>query len=416
MSNWIVLVCLILLACAVCGRLATMLGQSRVIGEIVAGIVLGPTLLGTWFPQVSARVLTPESMDVVRALAELGLIMLMVEVPWHAAGGGKHPGEQRASALIASCGIVLSFFLGCVVGAWSKASIAPTQPYWPYVIFCGVAMSVTALPVLVRIIQEHGGIDEQASRLALSAAVYTDVFAWCALALVLTLHISGAAGPFKSLFRLSGLAVYASLTVLVLRPWLRNRISHTALSERSRVATAFFYCLLSAQVTAMLGFHQAIGAVMAAYVFHDLFSMEHAWRRWIGRFAHLFLTPIFFACSGIQVSLGALNEPTLWQWLLWFLLGGTVGKVLGSYIGARIYGLKSIDSIEVGVLMNTKGLVELVLLGVGLQVGVLSESSYSVLLMLALASTVLTNPLISLLSKCSGKNAVVDKAPSRRGV
>lgn len=187
MSNWIVLVCLILLACAVCGRLATMLGQSRVIGEIVAGIVLGPTLLGTWFPQVSARVLTPESMDVVRALAELGLIMLMVEVPWHAAGGGKHPGEQRASALIASCGIVLSFFLGCVVGAWSKASIAPTQPYWPYVIFCGVAMSVTALPVLVRIIQEHGGIDEQASRLALSAAVYTDVFAWCALALVLTL-------------------------------------------------------------------------------------------------------------------------------------------------------------------------------------------------------------------------------------
>lgn len=155
---------------------------------------------------------------------------------------------------------------------------------------------------------------------------------------------------------------------------------------------------------------------MAAYVFHDLFSMEHAWRRWIGRFAHLFLTPIFFACSGIQVSLSALNEPTLWQWLLWFLLGGTVGKVLGSYIGARIYGLKSIDSIEVGVLMNTKGLVELVLLGVGLQVGVLSESSYSVLLMLALASTVLTNPLISLLSKCSGKNAVVDKAPSRRGV
>ncbi|WP_256662829.1 cation:proton antiporter [Pseudomonas sp. URMO17WK12:I11] len=91
---------------------------------------------------------------------------------------------------------MLSFFLGCVVGAWSKASIAPTQPYWSYVIFCGVAISVNALPVLVRIIQEHGGIDEQAGRLALSAAVYTDVFAWGALALVLTLHISGAAGPF----------------------------------------------------------------------------------------------------------------------------------------------------------------------------------------------------------------------------
>ncbi|MBF8774364.1 cation:proton antiporter [Pseudomonas fulva] len=282
-------------------------------------------------------------MDVVRALAELGLIMLMVEVPWHAAGGGKHPREQRASASIASCGIVLSFFLGCVVAAWSKASIAPTQPYWSYVIFCGVAVSVNALPVLVRIIQEHGGIDEQAGRLALSAAVYTDVFAWGALALVLTLHISGAAGPFESLFRLSGLAVYASLTVLVVCPWLRSRISHTAQSERSRFAITVFYCLLSAQVTAMPGLHQAIGAVTAAYVFHDLFSIEHAWRRWIGRSAHQFLTPIFFVCSGIQVSLSALNEPSVWQWLLWFLLRGKVGQVLGSYIGARIYGLKSIN-------------------------------------------------------------------------
>lgn len=86
----------------------------------------------------------------------------------------------------------------------------------------------------------------------------------------------------------------------------------------------------------MPGLHQAIGAVTAAYVFHDLFSMEHAWRRWIGRSAHLFLTPIFFVCSGIQVSLSALSEPSVWQWLLWFLLRGKVGQVLGSYIGARI--------------------------------------------------------------------------------
>ncbi|MGE8322753.1 MAG: cation:proton antiporter [Pseudomonas sp.] len=416
MSNWLVLVCLILLACTVCGRVATMLGQNRVIGEIVAGILLGPTLLGAWFPQVSAKVLTPDSMEVVRALGELGLIMLMVEVPWHAAGAGQRRGGQRAPALIASLGMVLSFSLGCVIGAWSKASIAPTQPYWSYVIFCGVAMSVTALPVLVRIIQEHGGIDGQAGRLALSAAVYTDVFAWFALALVLTLQFSGAAGTFESVFRVGGLAAYASLTFLVVRPGVKNRIGHTALSERSRVAVALIYCLASAQVTAMLGFHQAIGAVMAAYVFHDLFSMEQAWRRWIGRFGHLFLTPIFFACSGIQVSLGALNEPGLWLWLLFFLLGGTVGKVLGSYVGARVSGLKPIVSIEVGVLMNTKGLVELVILGVGLQEGVLSENSYSVLLMLALVSAALTNPLISLLGKCSGKSAAGYKASPHTGV
>ena len=412
MSNWLVLVCLILLACAVCGRVATTLGQNRVVGEIVAGILLGPTFLGAWFPQVSAKVLTPESIEVARALGELGLIMLMVEVPWHAAGVGKRRGGRRAPALIAILGIVLSFFLGCVIGAWSKPSIAPTQPYWSYVIFCGVALSVTALPVLVRIIQERGGIDGQAGRLALSAAVYTDVFAWFALALVLALQLGGAGGLSESLLNVCSLLAYAGLTFLVVRPWLKNRIAHTALSERAYVAGALVYCLASAQFTAMLGFHQAIGAVMAAYVFHDLFSMELAWRRWIGRFGHLFLTPIFFACSGIQVSLGAFGEPSLWLWLLLFLLGGTIGKVLGSYIGARASGVRPIAAIEIGVLMNTKGLVELIVLGVGLEVGVLSESSYSVLLVLAIASTALTNPLIALLASLSRKNSPGYKSSS----
>lgn len=416
MSNWIVLVCFILIACAVCGRVATMLGQSRVVGEIVAGILLGPTLLGAWFPQVSSTVMAHDSMEVVRAFGELGLIMLMVEVPWHTAGFGRRRGEKRSPALIAALGIILSFTLGCIIGAWSKASIAPTQPYWSYVIFCGVALSVTALPVLVRILQEHGSINGQAGKLALSAAIYTDVFAWCALALVLTLQFGGAAGLFESLLRLAGLAAYAALTLLVLRPWLKKQTSVTFLGERSRVTAAFLYCLASAQVTAMLGFHEAIGALMAAYVFHDFCSMEQAWRRWVGRFGHLILTPIFFAGSGIQVSLSSFSEPSLWLWLLLFLLGGTLGKVLGSYIGGRVSGLSSINSMEVGVLMNTKGLVELVILGVGLQAGVLSEVSYSIFLVLAIVATVLTNPLMTLLDWWSRRAASVCRGSPKIGV
>ncbi|WP_139668130.1 cation:proton antiporter [Pseudomonas sp. F16(2018)] len=347
--NWIMLVCLILLACAICGQLATVIGQSRVIGEITAGILLGPTVLGAWFPQASTQLFAPESMHVVRSLSELGLIILMVEVPWHAAGIGSKGGGQRVPALIATLGIVLSFSLGCIVGAWSKASLAPMQPYWPYVIFCGVALSVTALPVLVRIIQEHAGIDGRAGQLALSAAVYTDVFAWFALALVLTLQLSGTTGVVDSLLRVAGLSVYAALTFLLLRPWLRKWASYAVLGERSKVALALLYCLFSAQVTAILGFHEAVGAVMAAYVFHDLLSMEQAWRRWVGRFGHLFLTPIFFASSGIQVSLGAFSDPTLWLWLLLFLVGGTVGKVLGSYVGADtkcFIGTRCVDEYQ----------------------------------------------------------------------
>lgn len=415
MSNWIMLVCLILLACAVCGRVATILGQSRVVGEIVAGFLLGPTVLGAWFPQVSANVLAPDAMEVVRAFGELGLIMLMVEVPWHAAGIGQRRAEQRAPALIAALGIVLSFSLGCVIGAWAKASIAPTQPYWPFVIFCGIALSVTALPVLVRTLQEREGINAQAGQLALSAAVYTDVFAWCALALMFTLQFEGAAGLFEGLLRLVGLTAYAALTLLLLRPWLKKHAAGTSLGERFRVAAAFMYCLASAQLTGMLGFHQVIGAVIAAYVIHDFCSME-AWRRWIGRFGHLFLTPIFFAAAGIQVSLSAFTELSLWLWLLLFLLGGTLGKVLGSYIGARMLGLNSVNSMEVGVLMNTKGLVELVILSVGIKVGVLSESSYMIFLVLAIVSTVLTNPLMALLGRWACRNTSVSRDSSKIGV
>ncbi|MBK5004974.1 cation:proton antiporter [Pseudomonas sp. S32] len=416
MSNWIAVICLILLACAICGRVAAMFGQSRVVGEIIAGVLLGPAVLGAGFPTVSSVVLAPDSMEVVRALGELGLIILMVEVPWHTNGCGLRQGERRASFLIAALGIALSFTLGCLIGGWSKASIAPAEPYWSYVVFSGIAMSVTALPVLVRIIQEHRGMDGPVGKLALSAAVHTDVFAWCALALVLTLQLGGAASIFESLLRLAGLAVYAAMTLLVLRPWLKKHTRITFLGERSRVTIALLYCLASAQLTAMLGFHEAIGALMAAYVFHDYCSMEQAWRRWIGRFGHLFLTPIFFAGSGIQVSLNSFSEPSLWLWLLMYLLAGTLGKVLGSYTGARLSGLTPIHSLEVGVLMNTKGLVELVILGVGLQAGVLSESSYSIFLLLAIVSTILTNPLMALLGWWAYRNASVCKDSTKIGV
>lgn len=222
--------------------------------------------------------------------------------------------------------------------------------------------------MLVSIIQEHRGIDVQAGRLALSAAVYTDVFAWFALALVLTLQFGGTVGLFESVIRGAALALYTGLMLLVVRPWLKKRIIHIALGERSRVGIALVYCLFSAQVTAMLGFHHAIGAVLAAYVFHDLYSMEQAWRRWIGRFGHLFLAPIFLPAR-VSRFRWALSPNLVFGCGCFCFCWGTVGKVLGSYIGARASGLKPKVSIEVGVLMNTKGLVELVILGVGLQAG-----------------------------------------------
>lgn len=403
-SGWIVSVCFILLACAFFGRLAKKIGQNKVIGEIAAGITLGPTVFGAWFPQASTLIFSPDSVPILKALSELGLIILMFEVPWHASGSGRGQKKQLSSAFIAFLGIALSFVAGGVMGIYSKEAIAPAQPYWAYVAFCGIALSVTALPVLVRIVQDNSYINAQVGGMALSAAIYTDLFAWFALALVLALQFSGEASVVNSLFRVFGLIAFFVLSFRVLRPLVRHSLLFSSLDERSKVGIALVYGLFSAEVTALLGFHQAIGAIMAAYVFYDVPSIESAWKKWIGRFGHLFLTPIFFATSGLQVSLGAFSELSLWLWLLLFIIGGSLGKILGSYISGRMSGLAPRESIELGMLMNAKGLVELVVLEVGVKAGVLSETSYTVLLLFSLISTVLTPPSILLLNRYVRKN------------
>ncbi|MEA9977284.1 MULTISPECIES: cation:proton antiporter [unclassified Pseudomonas] len=385
------------------GQLAVKIRQSRVVGEIAAGLVLGPTVLGSAFPHISGLLFSSQSIDILKALSELGLLLLIFEIPWHM------PESKRANisgfgpVVVSVLGALASFGLGCMIGAYSKEEIAPEQSFWPYVLFCGIVLSVTALPVLVRIVRDNN-ISGDVGQMALSSALYTEIFTCLGLAIVFAIQLSDVESSVNSVVRFMGFILFVVFSLYIIRPLIKAKLfSYLNFGERTRVSFAFVYCLVSAQITALLGFHQVIGAILAAYIFSSTSGMQVIWRKWIGRFGDLILSPIFFAYSGIQVSLGAFGDLNLWMWLAIFVVGGLFGKIAGSYAGGRLMGLDAASSLELGVLMNTKGLIELVVLGIGLEMGILSSSAYSVLLLLALISTALTVPLVGLLHKKEGK-------------
>lgn len=406
MSHWMLQVCLILAVAILLGRVAERFGQSRVIGEIATGLLLGPSVMGTLFPNVSEFLFFADSLSNLKVLAELGLVLLMFEIAWHAPARhfDRAPVARFIPITIALFGMFSSFLIGCVIAVLSKEDMAPGQAFWSYVLFCGLALSVTALPVLVRIIADAKNISVASASYALSSAIYTDVFAWLGVALLVAFHSVGETDVLETLSKTLLLIGFFIFSFYIIRPSVSGlQFMKSTGSSRIQLSVAFCYCLVSAEITARLGFHHAIGAIVAAYVFCDVPGLERNWGSLIGRFSGTFLTPLFFAYSGLQASFGSFSESSVWGWLALFTLGGFLGKIGGTYLGSRICGLTSVTAVEVGVLMSTKGLVELVVLSIGLELGILSETTYSILLVLALFSTVMIMPLLNVWMQYSSR-------------
>ena len=411
MSHWMLQVCLILILAILLGKFAEKLGQSRVIGEIAAGLLLGPSVLGVLFPGVSHALFFAESLGNLKVLAELGLVLLMFEIAWHAPvmGTNNISAAKFVPITIALFGMLTSFLIGCAIAISSKGTMAPDEAFWPYTLFCGLALSVTALPVLVRIIADSKSINAASASYALSSAIYTDIFAWVGVAILVAFHSAGEMDVIGSLTKTLLLVGFFGISFYVLRPAISRlhcmKSIEGAQANSAQITIALCYCLISAEITGRLGFHQAIGAIVAAYVFCKIPGLERNWGKVIGRFSGVILTPLFFAYAGLQASFDAFSEGSIWGWLIIFILGGFIGKIGGTYIGGRACGLSSDTAMEVGVLMNTKGLVELVVLSVGLELGILSATTYSVLLVLALFSTVMTIPLLNVWMFRASKNS-----------
>lgn len=411
MASWMVQVSLILIFSLVLGRLAEKVGQSRMIGEISAGLLLGGSVFGVLWPQGHAVVFFTDSLEDLKVLADLGLVLLMFEVVCHTPF--MHAEKIRHTRLIPFVitlfGVSLTFLIGCLIATISKESVAPDIAFWPYVFFCGLALSVTALPVLIRIINHLRHISVSTASIALSSAIYTDVFAWVGVAFLVAFYTAEKTNIVGVLINTLSLIAFCGFSFYVIRPLIsllyRERAAQR--NKSMQLVFAICYCLVSAEVTSKLGFHQAIGVVIAAYVFCKVPGLEHTWRRTVGSFAHVFFIPLFFAYSGLRVSFDYFSQFDTWLWLSIFAVGGFFGKVVGTYLGGRICGLSPTIAMEVGLLMNTKGLVELVILSIGLQLGVLSEKAYGIFLIVALLSIVMTPPLLKFFAKLYGGGADV---------
>ncbi len=388
-------IAVILVAARLMGGLFRGMGQPRVIGEIVAGIVLGPSLLGWLAPGAFAFLFPPESLDYLGVLSQLGLILFMFLV-----GLELDPGQLRGrghTALVTShASIVAPFFLGVALALYlyprlSDGSVAFTH----FALFLGAAMSVTAFPVLARILAERNLLATKVGVVTITCAAVDDVTAWCILAAVIALvRATGAEGV---LFTLAGTVGFVGVLYAVVRPALRRLEAYYDSQGRmtqGTLAVVLVLLLASAWTTEWLGIHALFGAFAIGVIMPKDRDFVHDLTARLEDLTVLFLLPLFFAYAGLHTQIGLLSEGALWLDGLLILLVAVAGKFGGSSLAARLTGLSWREAGALGILMNTRGLMELVILTIGLELGVISPALFALMVLMALATTFMTTPVL----------------------
>jgi Kef-type K+ transport system membrane component KefB len=381
-----------------CGLLARRFGQSRVVGEIAGGILLGPSVFGRLAPAAASALFPQSSMASFEILSTVGLVLFLFLIGTEV--NIEHLYRQRATAAMSSLlSIVVPFAMGAVLAHSLRIRFAPQGiGKGPFVLFLGIAMSITAFPVLARILEERGIQGTPLGTTAILCAAVDDVVAWLLLAVALALV--GAGGGSSSLtIRLVGLAAYLLVMIAIVRPaaarFLRRQEPQPLSVEMLAVMVAFAFA--SAAATDALGLHPLFGAFLAGICFPRVSSLQGEIRGRLEMLVSVLLLPLFFAVTGMRTRLDLLNQPTMWLWSAVVLLAATLGKVGGATAAARFTGQSWRHSLALGALLNTRGLVELIVLNIGYSVGVFSPTLFTMLVVMALVTTMCTTPLLNLL-------------------
>lgn len=396
----IIQIVVIVAAARLAGSAMRRIGQPRVIGEMVAGIVLGPSILGQLAPSVSATLFPAASLGFVNALAQVGLLLFMFLV-----GLDLDPallrGRGRSAVLTSHASILAPFLLGTALALPLYSQFAPAGVgFTPFALFMGAAMSVTAFPVLARILADRGMTGTRLGAIAIACAAVDDITAWCVLAAVV---IVARAGELTSLLvTLSGTALYI-VVMLTLGRRLLARLAERARRPGSNgqgfLASLLVVALGSAWITEQLGIHALFGAfLVGALLPKDTEVVEMLSSRLRDGMVVLLL-PLFFAYTGLRTSVALISGGDLWMVCGLVLVVAIAGKLGGSAIAARATGMSWRDALSLGALMNTRGLMELVILNVGLDIGVLSETLFAMMVVMALVTTGLTTPLLDRLQR-----------------
>lgn len=381
------------------GALFKGMHQPPVIGEVLAGILLGPTFFGRAAPALSAVVLPSSLGRELGVIAGLGVLFYMFIVGIDLDVGGLR-GKLRSTLTIAQSSIMLPFLFGAAVALWLYPRLAPPQvSFGVFAMFMGLALSVTAFPVLARILSDGGMLRTRLGQTAIGCAAVSDVLAWCLLAFTVGVARERLDGAVRTL--LLALA-YIAVVVGVVRPLIK-RVSAQQ-DARGNVSSgvigiAFVGVLLSAFVTELIGIHALFGAfLLGAMVPHDSLLARELTRR-LEDIVKMLLLPAFFALVGLKTQMGLVRGTEDFATCALIVLLACAGKLAGTALAARATGLGVRDALSLGVLMNTRGLMELIVLDVGLELGVISPKLFAMLVVMALATTLLTAPLLQALTR-----------------
>jgi Kef-type K+ transport system membrane component KefB/nucleotide-binding universal stress UspA family protein len=387
----------IIVAARLFGAAARRLHQPEVIGEIIAGIALGPSALGAVWPEATAFLFPDEVMPYLDVLANLGLIFFMFLVGLEL-DARLLRGRGHAAVWVSHASIIAPFLSGVALALVLFPTLgSPQGSFTSFALFLGASMSITAFPVLARILTERGLYRTKLGAVTLTCAAVDDVTAWCILAVVVTVvRATGASGAAVTI----GLSIaFITAMLLVVRP-LMNRLAayHAQRGRLTTVALAAIFAgiIISALITDRIGIHVIFGAFLAGAVMPHRPAFVEEITEKIHDFSVLFLLPIFFAFSGIRTEIGRIESPRMWLLTGLVLLVAVIGKWGGSTFAARFVGLEWRESSALGVLMNCRGLTELIILNIGLELGVLPPTLFAMLVLMAVATTVMTEPLLAL--------------------
>ncbi len=378
------------------GFVCQKLGQPRVIGEVIAGIILGPSLFGRIAPDAMAYVFPTAVSPILGILAQIGIILYMFLVGLEL-NSGLLRSRAHATVAISHASIIGPFLLGAVLALTAFSSYAPPGvTFTSFALFLGVAMSITAFPVLARILTDLRLDKTELGVIALSCAAADDVTAWCLLAFVVGVTKSDVYGAVLTVI-LAG--CYIGVMFGVARPLMTRYLAPLKSSELSVNVTAWVLVavLASAVVTEVIGIHAVFGAfLLGAVIPHDS-HIARSFRNKLEDVVSILLLPAFFAYTGTRTQIGLLSDWSDWWFCALIILVATIGKFGGTLVASRFTGLDWRTSASLAILMNTRGLMELIVLNIGLDLGVISPAMFAMMVLMALVTTIATTPVLRLL-------------------
>jgi Kef-type K+ transport system membrane component KefB len=389
----------IVLVARIFGWIFRKIGQPSVIGEIIAGIVLGPSLFGLYFHDMKEALFPADSLGNLQLLSQIGLILFMFVIGMEL-DLKVLKNKANDAVVISHASIVIPFALGIGLSYYIYHQFAPAGiEFLSFSLFMGIAMSITAFPVLARIVQERGIHKTRLGTIVITCAAADDITAWCILAVVIAIV---KAGSFVSSLYVIGLALLYVLAMLfIVKPFLKRVGELYAKKDnlkKSVVAIFLLTLIVSSYLTEIIGIHALFGAFMMGAIMPDISKFRNIFIEKVEDVSVILLLPLFFVFTGLRTEIGLINEPYLWKVTGFIILVAVAGKFIGSALAAKFVGQNWRDSLTIGALMNTRGLMELVVLNIGYELGVLSPKIFTMMVIMALVTTFMTGPALDIIN------------------